>query len=797
MITKRFSLYALTLLLSASALSAPVHAAPKEPELSFHPAKPWAVASSGADGVCGMTSEFNNGYVMRLMGANKAPRSIDINFQQDVFVAGKGYESTLTVPGHAPIRAFARAASKGTLSVNISGQKDFFESLRTGSVLDLDVEGNNFRFYMTGFTAAADNFDACLKGQEPQSAQAPVPTVQPAPDAAPDAAANVAMPAEATAAIKPKAPDEPHSTEAPVNLTNNAVAPPPVAPPGASSENPPANIEDLINESIAMEEQVKAGKPIIAATLPEGTVPVTEIVPEANPQPVVQPMAVRETIKLGDEPISAEEAKALQTSPAARRRMSEELAAKIARNPDLVSPRATDTQNPGAQDLTEPVTGEPVTGQPAQEAAKEEKEDNQEEPVPVLKTEAPATPEAIATSDAVEPASDEPMVIFNGQPMPLSQAKSTKASQPMPIDVKPADAMPTDAMTKTAAIPAQASPAPVAESDIVRRARALLARQAELDKAPPGSLPAVSPVSPVLNSNMPADEHSDAQTEMPALAATQAVNSVIVSPTPLVAPQPVNTAMAMPATTPTASPALNQVATPAQAADAKASMPDAALTESLIAAEATPAAPDAAVTPVASAPVASAPIASTPVAAPITMSKVTPPMIIRKESEKMDADFTDVGLDTPAPETIEPASNSYADAEPPARREIDPELLRKISDLESSLANMRKENEALSSELKASLEAGKTEQVSISNENWNLERATMRYNEAERELRRLGQQLQQERAQCMIQKQELETQLFDPRLTSQEQLAHLAELEQKLMAAEARIRELQGAAKAP
>ncbi len=715
---KKFSVYALTLLLSATALSSVAYAAPTEPEISFHPAKPWHVASSGADGVCGMTSEFNNGYVMRFMGANKAPRSIDINFQQDAFVAGKGYESTLTVPGNAPVRAFARAATNGTLSVNISGQKDFFKALSTASVLDLDVEGNNFRFYMTGLTNAAQSFQDCLNGKDTVSAKVAEPVAQPV-------AQTVAEPQETI-----------------ISETVDAAVPEKLAAKNPLAVPPPADISDLINESIAMEEQEKKGEPLMKAELP---VPPA---PPASPKPFVQPMDVKDTIKLGDQVITEQQAEALQSSPAVRRRMSEELASKIARNPEIVSVRPEDVQNPGK------VIAE------IQDAATSA-------PEPILKTE---------TTQAVEAAqSAEPTVLFNGKPVkisevpapaPITQKTETKAPDALPVpsdavekSAEPAVEKPSEAQ-EAAPVVAATAPAEAGESEMVRRARALLARQKELDNAPPGTaVTAMPPATPIA---------------APVVAPIKASSTPVVAETekPLLAPETIEIAAEVPA--------------------AIAAQPSA---ETLI--------ETAAIAPPVAAPATPAP-AVAPVPAPI--NKKTPEMIVRTETERMNADFTEAGLEekkdeyvfhTKAPESIEPASNSYAasanaqEARVPAR-EIDPELIRKISELESSLAEMKKENMALNNELKSSLDAGKTEQVSIASENWNLERASQRYNEAERELKRLGMQLQQERAQCMVQKQELETQLFDPRLTSQEQLAHLAELEQKLMAAEARIRELQG-----
>ncbi len=72
---------------------------------------------------------------------------------------------------------------------------------------------------------------------------------------------------------------------------------------------------------------------------------------------------------------------------------------------------------------------------------------------------------------------------------------------------------------------------------------------------------------------------------------------------------------------------------------------------------------------------------------------------------------------------------------------------------------------------------------------WNLEKATMRYQEADRQLKQLGQKLQQERAQCRVEKKELETMLFDPQLTSENQLAKLASLEEQLAEAKMKLQD--------
>lgn len=621
--TRTLTLCTVSLTLAAAGFAAQAHADARAPAISFHPAKPWEVAASGPDGVCGLGSEFNNGYTVRFFGANKAPRSLDIDFLQDAFIAGKAYDTALTVPGNPATKVSARATSASTLSLNISGERDFFKALASASVLDINVEGNDFRFFMTGFTGAAQSFEQCLN-----------------------------------AVYKPQTPAQ--------TSVQSAAAAPAAA----------------VNESIALEEHEKSGQaPQPVASQP--AVPLMEITAE-NRAPVVQPMAVTEKIKLGDREITEAEAQALQTSPVARKRMSEELAAKIARNPELVETRSADTDNP-----------EPSLP-----------EESLKEPPFVREKLAQESPQ---TKSRAEISADEELKM--AETPPQTAPSSSKKEEP----IKPADALfAKDELTAAATHEAtthENAPAPVKTANanpdqtVIYNGKAIRLSDLPVPSSPPKA------------------------------AATR--------------PEP---AAAAPA----------PVATPVAAIE--------------------PPAPTAE-----------------------GVQKKTPDMIVRKETAHMEADFTDVGLDEGKtrkdrppeersffgePSKIEPASNLLAASPVPASAR-DPELIRKISELESSLADLKKENISLNQELKSSLTESRQEAISISSDNWNLERATTRYNEAERELKRLGQLLQQERAQCSVEKQGLETQLFDPRVTSQEQLAHLAELEQKLMAAQTRIQELE------
>lgn len=151
---------------------------------------------------------------------------------------------------------------------------------------------------------------------------------------------------------------------------------------------------------------------------------------------------------------------------------------------------------------------------------------------------------------------------------------------------------------------------------------------------------------------------------------------------------------------------------------------------------------------------------------------------VTKQTGKIEADFSNdyAGLDA-----VEPASA-------PRSSISDSGMGAKIAELQHTVRALETENLALNDELKAALNESKQERMSVSSENWNLEKAAKRYNEAERQLKRLGQQLQEERAACTVEKQELETLLFDPTLTDEAQLAKLAQLRRELDQAKQTIR---------
>ena len=106
--------------------------------------------------------------------------------------------------------------------------------------------------------------------------------------------------------------------------------------------------------------------------------------------------------------------------------------------------------------------------------------------------------------------------------------------------------------------------------------------------------------------------------------------------------------------------------------------------------------------------------------------------------------------------------------------------ISKMKAMEDQLSLVKTERDRLSNELASLKSADADGRVKISSDNWNLEQATRRFNEAELEIRRLGSTLEQERAKCAVEKKDLEYMLFDPKIAEKQQIAKLINLEEEL-----------------
>ena len=122
--------------------------------------------------------------------------------------------------------------------------------------------------------------------------------------------------------------------------------------------------------------------------------------------------------------------------------------------------------------------------------------------------------------------------------------------------------------------------------------------------------------------------------------------------------------------------------------------------------------------------------------------------------------------------------------------------ITKLKALEVQLGDVQAERDRLSKELAGIKNADADGRVKISSDNWNLEQATRRFNEAELEIRRLGSTLEQERAKCAVEKKDLEYMLFDPKIAEKQQIAKLISLEEELAEANQALKQAESGDKA-
>lgn len=115
------------------------------------------------------------------------------------------------------------------------------------------------------------------------------------------------------------------------------------------------------------------------------------------------------------------------------------------------------------------------------------------------------------------------------------------------------------------------------------------------------------------------------------------------------------------------------------------------------------------------------------------------------------------------------------------------EALQKIREYEKKYEAAQADNLALSKEIEELRRMQEDKMLSSVAGDWDLEQATKRYNEAEREIKRLGMLLEQQRMAHRQEKTELEQMLFDPAVTEAEQRRRLTELEMQLAEAERQL----------
>lgn len=727
-----------TTILSATALQA-YAAAPKEPEAQFYPAKSWIVGNGATPAECVVQSEFNNGFVLRFDGTQDWVQSFSVNFRQNIFMADNKYNVTLSVPGKASKQFSAAATDMTTLSLRVD--KDIYQNVRENSVLDVTIDDNVFRFFLVNFATAASKFEACMSGGDMGDGTAP-PAVAAEPQhvsapeqlQAPEAPAPVQREANNTIEqeeIAPPPQQREAKNTAPQPALQKEIAPPPSREvndsiPQGNIAPPPPNARD-VDAIASLNESIALEERETSGK----NVPITEIRPE-DPKPTMQRIPYTETVKVGDAIIEKKEVTpppAAAASPAPyRKRMSEQLAEEMATNPSTSSILEGGNQR---------VTSAPVETADADPLAPVD----MQEPMAV-----PPTIEEVASPPPAaqeEPEEAPPQIIAWSSPPPSPPASAAPKPPPAPVEAAPA---PAPAPIAAAPAPQPAPAAPTSIKTITpEQARAMAAAQQ-----------AGQPVGLIQSTAQPTASLK------PIAPAKQPLQQDIAvhNPAPQPIPQEETLLQADLAPVPSTLPASPDEPFAQRGEIIKT---DAPKREKIVSAD----------------PVMLPPAETDSLLPrPETKRLQSPEIKVNKQTYQAKADFTDA-----EPFAGEPFRGVQQQGEPAVRRKADPEMLMKISQLEQKINELEKENGALQN----NVSSDKAEAVSIETDNWNLERATARYNEAERQIKRMGEQLQRERALRASEKKDLEAQLFDPQITEQQQLARLAELEQKLAEAEGRL----------
>ncbi len=108
-------------------------------------------------------------------------------------------------------------------------------------------------------------------------------------------------------------------------------------------------------------------------------------------------------------------------------------------------------------------------------------------------------------------------------------------------------------------------------------------------------------------------------------------------------------------------------------------------------------------------------------------------------------------------------------------------LEKALDEANFSLDKAGKENAALYQKMVQTEKALEEVRLTKSeSKNWDTEKATARYEEAQREIRRLAMHLENSKKQCEMEKADIEQLLFDPKITAKEQQQKLSSLETKI-----------------
>lgn len=284
-------------------------AQPKSPV--FTPAAGWEVNAGQLSNVrglkpmklpCVISTEYDNGYVVRFSGGGNQMMALAIDFRQDVFKQGRQYDAMLSIGSGYVKQVKATAFTGSTLIFNLRPLGDFYNVAQNGGEMELDIDGNVLKFSLGRIGAAYPQLESCYNGGDAvpvkplttqTASKAPVATVESEPvDVAEVATPQPLLPEDIAAKPLPRSFDD---------IVKNADAPtaermtplPPVAvAPRAPSAAPvaPQSVTPRAN-SVSRAELDAAPRPAAMARTAAPVAPPAAAAP--TPAPVASaPVAI-------------------------------------------------------------------------------------------------------------------------------------------------------------------------------------------------------------------------------------------------------------------------------------------------------------------------------------------------------------------------------------------------------------------------------------------------------------------------------------------------------------------------
>lgn len=703
---------------------------------ALSPKGEWAVnkINSGGQSYCAMSRPFDQDIVLTI-GRNVAEEySLAIDFQKSNLNVEKPYKITLQ-PGPGQIRAYEiMPASKRAMVLRLGDDVNFAKSLQSSNQLKAEIDGKPYVFSVSGFAAASNTLDQCMKE----------------------------LGGAATRVASNQSPAENRATSASQPIIVNAQT---------------ANI-DTSRTSINIEpDKLVAEKPI----MPRAALPV--------PKPVIAPPAPKAAPKLPVPVVNAPKPIDIARVDSRVTPSSSSVPAPIA------APEVTKIEKPAANSAPKIVM----------ERTRSEVQNLNEPRPPEIQTKMQQVP--------------KPQVALNApiktQPPKIDIKREATRDVPPPAPViasKRLDNLASD-QTKT--------------TMTAREARMAVARQNELGaqknaaKKVPAQMPIaaaprveVARVTPVQKQQQNQLRQLQEQNKLlpSSLKAQRNVPAMNV-PAPLpvqesIKPPTVSASIAPSISSPKSAPKVSSRRsreTEEERRQRKARL--AAASQPVM--ETTPKPIPRAVSSPSPNKVARAP-ASNPVVAPSVSPNILAELNkLKAENQRLSSQLNNQetrldGFDAKNPKAdeelklirqqmaeLQERNRKLADEAMKARGQIDTasievgnQAIKKIRAFEKKYEAAKADNMALSKEIEELRRMQEDKTLKAVAGDWDLEKATQRYNEAEREIKRMGMLLEQQRVASRQEKNELEQMLFDPAVTDREQRRKMAELELKLAAAE-------------